>query len=237
MSIRVVVAEGDPLIAEGLAQSLNHDSDLQTRAVVEPAGALEMCLEWRPCVLLVGEALFERMDPQRFLEVTGWGRVVQALVVGAVADPELSVSCLRLGCMGYLSRQNSLETLHKAIRAVAAGEMWAHRSVLTKLLRELLDERLSPPRLTHRQREILDLIHAGCNNDQITARLFISAETLRWHLRRLFQAIGAPSRAAALAFARRHFVAAAVADRGGGVHHISSEPVGKNQLASGISIG
>jgi DNA-binding NarL/FixJ family response regulator len=229
MAVRVVVAEADPLTSEGLARSL--EDGAVSAAVVSPGPeVLERCCQWRPCVLLIAETVFERLEVRRFVEVAGFGRWVQTLVVGAAPDPCRALPYLRLGCMGYLSRRDSLLTVRKAVQAVGAGEMWARRAVVAQLLRELLEGRAFAPRLTGRQIEILELIHAGYTNDQIADLLYISGETLRWHLRRLFQTIGARDRAAAAEIARKHYLLSA-AQRGGNGHRFSPLPVEKNHLA------
>jgi len=232
MPIRLVVAEVDPLTSEGLACSLE-DNQVIACVVAPGPDLLERCRQWRPCVLLVAETVFERLDLRRFLEVAEYGRWVQALVVGAVADPCRALPYLRLGCRGYLSRRDSLDTVRKAVLAAAAGEMWAGRVVLTQLLVELLEGRASAPRLTGRQREILELIHAGYTDQQITDVLYISAETLRWHQRRLFHTIGARDRATAAEFARKHYLLPSLSggERGGNSHQLAPLLVEKNHLA------
>ena len=229
MPVRVVVAEADPLTSEGLARGLEDSQVIACSAAPGP-DLLESCRQWRPCVLLVAETVFERLDARRFVEVAEHGRAVQTLVVGAVPDSCRALFYLRLGCLGYLSRRDTLETVRKAARAVAAGEMWAPRVVLTQLLQEVLDACASTPRLTGRQQEILELIHAGYTNDQIADVLYISGETLRWHLRRLFQSIGARDRGAAAEFARRHYLLVG-GERGAKSHQVSSSLVEKNHLA------
>jgi DNA-binding NarL/FixJ family response regulator len=225
MPVRLVVAEADPLTSEGLACSLADNQVISCVAAPGP-DLLERCRQWQPCVLLVADTVFERLDLRRFVEVAEYGRRVQALVVGAVADPCRALAYLRLGCRGYLSRRDSLDTARRAVLAAAAGEMWAGRVVLTQLLDELLDGRASAPRLTGRQREILELIHGGYTDQQITDVLYISGETLRWHLRRLFHTIGARDRATAAEFAQKHHVLG-----GGQGHQLTPSLVGKNHLA------
>ena len=225
MSVRLVVAEADPLTSEGLACSLE-DNQLIACVVASGPELLERCRQWRPCVLLVAETVFDRLDLRRFVEVAEYGRWVQALVVGAVADPCRALPYLRMGCRGYLSRRDSLQTVRKAVLAAAAGEMWARRVVLSQLMQELLDGRVSAPRLTGRQREILGLIQGGYTDQQITDILYISGETLRWHLRRLFHTIGASDRATAAEFARKNHVL-----RVGNSQQLAPSLVGKNHLA------
>jgi DNA-binding NarL/FixJ family response regulator len=229
MAVHVVVAEADPLTSEGLARSLG-DGTVLACAVSPGPEVLERCGQRRPCVLLIAETVFERLDLRRFVEVAGFGRWVQTLVIGAAPDPCRALPYLRLGCTGYLSRRDSLLTVRQAVMAVAAGEMWTRRAVTAQLLRELIEEHASIPRLTSRQREILELIHAGYSNDQIAEMLYISGETLRWHLRRLFHSIGARDRAAAAELARKHYLLLP-SERGDNGHRPAPVLVGKNNLA------
>jgi DNA-binding NarL/FixJ family response regulator len=230
MPIRIVVAEAETLISDGLARSLE---DSQTATFVTPATqeALQHCRQRQPCVLLATETLFDRMDLRRFREVTQHGRAVQALAVGTSPDPRRALRFLRLGCMGYVSRCEDLETLRRAVRAVWSGELWAPRVVITQYLREILEAQAQAPRLTGRQREILELIHRGYTNEQIANLLYISGETLRWHMRRLLRAIGARDRRAAAEFTRNQIFWAPDAEKVVNCHQLSTSVVEKNHLA------
>jgi DNA-binding NarL/FixJ family response regulator len=59
-----------------------------------------------------------------------------------------------------------------------------------------------PPHLTPRQSEVLRLLEQGRSTKQIAAELQLSTETVRNHIRRLFQALGVHSRLEAVAVAR-----------------------------------
>jgi len=59
------------------------------------------------------------------------------------------------------------------------------------------------PRLTPRQREILELIASGRSTSEIAKELTLSTETVRNHLRSLFKELGAHTRVEAIANAQR----------------------------------
>ena len=63
-----------------------------------------------------------------------------------------------------------------------------------------------PPHLTPRQVEVLRLLEQGRSTKQIAAELHLSTETVRNHVRRLFQALGVNSRLEAVAAARAQSV-------------------------------
>jgi NarL family two-component system response regulator LiaR len=105
-----------------------------------------------------------------------------------------------LGCSGVLQRDASSETLRRAVAAVAAGELWVPRKVSSRLLHNALHNDATR-HLTRRESEILKLIYKGLNNQKIADQLFISRETVRWHLRSLYSKIGVSTRQEAIRYA------------------------------------
>ena len=87
-----------------------------------------------------------------------------------------------------------------ALRAVADGELWAPRKVISGLVREWVNES-SPRQLTGRESEILALIAGGYTNRQIAESLFITRETVRWHVRSIYAKLGASDRESAIRYA------------------------------------
>src|ERR1700741_3454058 len=115
MLIDVVIAYSAPLVSEGIARSLRDEPHYMTRASTgSPQETLEECRRLRSCVLVIEESFIERIDASRFRGLVDYGRAVPVLVVGADTRPDDVSAWLRLGCMGFLSRQESLSTLKKA---------------------------------------------------------------------------------------------------------------------------
>jgi len=173
-----MVAEADPLISEGLALSLHNEPHLLAYPSTDAGEALERCRKLKPSVLLIDEALLERLDMRRLAGES-------ALVLAPRPDPERLLRHLRLGCAGSVTRQDDLATLRRAVAAVAAGQLWAPRALLARLVRELHPGGAGVRSLTARQQEILGLLECGLHRDAIAERLFLSPETVRWHIRRL----------------------------------------------------
>jgi DNA-binding NarL/FixJ family response regulator len=202
--VHVVVAEPDPLICEGLAESLAEEPRLAAYPSPEPPeAALDRCRELRPSVLLLSEFYLPAMNLAAFGEQIDWGRGVPVVVLGSAPDPEKLMRCLRLGCMGYVHRRESLATLRRAVCAAAAGQIWAPRAAVTTLLRQLVDSQRHAPLLSRREQEIFSLIGDGLSNAEISRRLYISPETVRWHVRRLFAKVGTRNRTQAADLASR----------------------------------
>ena len=120
----------------------------------------------------------------------------EAVPVVAVADSvddEMCEKLLRTGCMGSLRRREDATTITRAVKAVIAGELWFPRATLSRVLRGFLVAH-DPDRLTSRELEILPLVGADLNNQQIGDKLFISRETVRWHIKSLHAKLGTRTR-------------------------------------------
>jgi NarL family two-component system response regulator LiaR len=76
---------------------------------------------------------------------------------------------------------------------VGDGQLWFPREIISRVLKGLLiEEDLN--RLTSREIEIVRLVGSGLNNQEIADKLFISRETVRWHVRALHAKLGTKDR-------------------------------------------
>jgi DNA-binding NarL/FixJ family response regulator len=108
---------------------------------------------------------------------------------------------LRAGYAGLLRRDAPTETVMRAVRAIANGELWFSRRTISRVLTTFLFEQ-HLKRLTSREIEILMLIGSGFSNQEIGNQLFISRETVRWHVRGLYSKLGIVNRPDALEYLR-----------------------------------
>jgi DNA-binding NarL/FixJ family response regulator len=118
------------------------------------------------------------------------------ILVVAIADSIDDKACenlLRTGCVGSVRHRETRATLLRALKAVLAGELWFPRSTLSRVLRGFLAAQ-DPNRLTSREVEILGLVGEDLNNQQIADKLFISRETVRWHIKGLNSKLGIGTR-------------------------------------------
>jgi DNA-binding NarL/FixJ family response regulator len=118
---------------------------------------------------------------------------IRVLAIADSIDDKLCEKLLRMGCVGSLQRRESPATLSRAFRAVAAGELWFPRATLSRVLKGFLVAH-DPDRLTSRELEILALVGGELNNQQIADKLFISRETVRWHIKSLHAKLGIRTR-------------------------------------------
>jgi DNA-binding NarL/FixJ family response regulator len=131
------------------------------------------------------------------------GKLQVLVVLEAKKDDELAIPYLWEGCSGLLHLDDSPEIWERAMAAVAAGELWVPRRMMSRLLQEMVRLGGHPEhKITRRESEILELIGVGHDNKQIANDLFISKETVRWHVRSLYSKIGVSDREGAIRFWR-----------------------------------
>lgn len=166
---------------------------------------LEYCQRLLPCTLIVDESFLEGGDSLSFSELADFGRSVRILVRVSSDTAEIAERLLRMGCSGLLKITDTPATVVKAIKTVTADQLWVSRTTLSRIVRTLLfAEKCN---LTAREVEILTYIGQGHKNQEIAERLFISPQTVRWHIRSLYTKIGVRDRPAAIEYARNYSVA------------------------------
>jgi DNA-binding NarL/FixJ family response regulator len=116
-------------------------------------------------------------------------------------DPDLLQEAVDAGARGFVLKSASPHELLAALRKVAAGGTYVDLAIA-----ELLAPRQSAiplDKLSPREREVLDLLADGLTGEEIASRLFLSAETVRTHVRNAMRKLDAKTRVHAVALALR----------------------------------
>ena len=132
---------------------------------------------------------------------------VQVIMVTVYEDPDRIFSALRAGASGYLLKRSTPDQVFAAIREVQAGGAPMSAAIARKVFGYFRDQETASAEveaLSKRESEVLELIVLGMSNKEIAARLGVSVETLRWHLRQIYKKLQVHSRTeAALKFRPR----------------------------------
>jgi DNA-binding NarL/FixJ family response regulator len=120
-------------------------------------------------------------------------------------DRALLTEALDAGARGFVLKEAPMEDIARAVQTVAAGGTYVD-PVLAGTLATAAGERV--PQLTHRERDVLRLLADGHSNEEIGKRLYISAETVRTHVRKAMDKLDADTRTQAVAKALRQHVIA-----------------------------
>ena len=132
------------------------------------------------------------------------------IIMLTVSDEEADLyEAVKSGASGYLLKDSSIEEVAQAIRVVADGQSLISPSMAIKLIDEFKQmsrpERETGPalRLTERELDVLRLVAQGHSNTEIAARLFISENTVKNHVRNMLEKLQLHSRMEAVMYAVR----------------------------------
>jgi len=210
VSIRVVLADDHPVVRAGVKTFLEKEPDLRVVGEIAAGSEVEtLTSHWQPDVLVL-DVNMPGLDPvaatRRLKEQ---GPTLRILVLTAYDDDAYVTGLLAAGAMGYLLKEEALETLVAAIRAVARGESWLSQRIAGRLARRAVArvEGAEAEPLTSREREVLHLLALGLSNDEIAGRLVISRRTVQNHVSNIYGKLGLASRAEAVLYAIRHGIA------------------------------
>jgi DNA-binding NarL/FixJ family response regulator len=200
MSVRVVLADDQPLIRSGLRVLIADADDL---SVVGEAGtgaeAVRLVREHRPDVVVMDIRMPVMDGIEATRHVTAGPGAPRVLMLTTFDDDEYVYAALRAGASGFLVKDMALDDILGAIRVVAAGDALIAPSVTRRLIEQFVERRPQPPprpddRITEREREVLTLVGRGRSNGEIAADLHISPATAKAHVARLFTKLDARDR-------------------------------------------
>ena len=198
--IRVLLADDHPVVRSGIRAELDGADGIEVVGEASSGGeALRLVEELRPDVL-VSDVVMPGMDG---VEATRILREsfpdLRILGLSAYDDNEYVFGLLSAGAMGYVLKEEALDTIVEAIRAASRGETWLSKRVQEKVVRRAIGKEEAP--LTERELEVLRLMAKGWSNRQIAKQLFISEGTVKNHVTNIYAKLGVHSRAEAVAWA------------------------------------
>ncbi len=204
MTIRVLVADDHPLFRNGIVNSLTEFADIEL--VGEAADgdlAVALTVELRPDVVLMDLQMPGRSGIEATREISSRAPEVNVLVLTMFEDDDSVFAAMRAGARGYLLKGADQDDVERAIRSVAAGEAVFGAAVASRLLGYFAaPPATSFPELTEREREVLELVASGRNNQAIASELVLSLKTVRNHVSNVFAKLRVADRNQAIIKAR-----------------------------------
>lgn len=179
----------------------NHAGFLLIRGTADLDALVSLCSRLGSAVLLIEPSFLDRHPDGAIRDFLAPGNIHTIVLAH---EEEMGDSFLRLGCVGIIAGKSAPDLYRKAAKAVADGEVWASRKTTSRLLKQELSNGKAQV-LTRRQEEILKLISLGYSNQEIAGELFISRETVRWHVRTLYAKLGVSDRKSASRQAHSHW--------------------------------
>jgi RNA polymerase sigma factor (sigma-70 family) len=194
--ITVLIADAHALLRQRLSRFLAQQEDIQVigaaadgRQVLSRVGAL------RPHILLLDIRMPKMSGLEVLRKILARSPGTKTLILADVFEEEFIARALQPSVQGCLLKTAPPTELVKVIRTAHAGELWAQRKLLTRVvenLRQRLDELQGfllevPEVLTAREQEVVTWAEQGMTNKEIATQLGVSEKTVKTHLQNVFR--------------------------------------------------
>jgi DNA-binding NarL/FixJ family response regulator len=159
--------------------------------------------ETRPDLLLLDLSMPRMTGLEALSELEGYRDTMRTILLSGSIESSQLLTAVQLSVCGLVMKDSPTELLFEAIISVMSGRFWLGQTLvsdLMELVRRLSSQRPTGPvpkpgmLLTPREREVAKLVIAGHTNKQIANEFSVSEETIKHHLTRMFQKVGASNR-------------------------------------------
>jgi len=200
-TIRIVVVDDHALFRRGLVGLLSEMEGFQV--VGEAANgqdALGVIESEKPDIVLLDVNMPEMSGIQTLAAMRKQGMDSPVLMLTISQHEEDLIGAIRAGASGYLLKNAEPETLRQTIKQVMAGKSVLAPEVTEQVFRLVRSGQLdSASLLTDRELEVLRLLSRGLTTAQTGAKLFISENTVKTHIRHILEKLDVGNRAEAVA--------------------------------------
>ena len=213
--LRIVVADDQASVRQGLVVLLGTLPEIEVVAsAANGEEAIQLVAEKSPDAILLDLHMPVLDGIEATRRLTELHPDVAVVVLTTHVDDSSVVAALEAGARSYLTKDADCADIVQALRSAATGLSVIDPAVRAALLaaatsrpgkppEQKLPEKL-PDGLTLREAEILSMMARGMTNPDIAAELYISAQTIKSHINRIFAKTGSANRTAAIRYARDH---------------------------------
>lgn len=190
----IAIADKNPVARAGLVDLIARDGRFDTRLSVSTGGAiLEALGRDAADIAIIGWALPDMTGGEVLSEFKRRG--ISARTIVYTGEPAQSVlrRSIKAGAWGFMSKSDEPDVLLEIISSVSHGRVSFPYVDMEAARNDPLDV------LTVRERELLAALAAGWTNLQIAARIGISRNTVKYHLKNLYDKLDVNNRAMAVA--------------------------------------
>jgi len=196
MKTTVAIVEDNPNIRRTLKEWVDASSDCRCVCTCANAEtALKEVPRLKPDVVLMDIQLPGESGIACTARLKNMMPTLQVVVVTVYRNEDLLFQALKAGACGYLLKRSTPEDLLRAIAEVRSGGA-PMTGEIARMVVETFQKPTSKPiaELSTREKEVLDLVAKGMTNKEIGPKLNIGYDTVRAHLRKIYEKLHVCSR-------------------------------------------
>ncbi len=208
MRRRVLLADDHTLLLEAFEKLLEPDYTV-VGSVSDGRSLLTAAAELKPDVIVLDIAmpLLNGLDAARQIKKTM--PAIKLIFLTMNEDPNVANEAFRAGASGYLLKTSAFSELSKAIKEVLCGRSYVTpvitQSMVESFIRQPGDDR-DAPKLTPRQREVLQLLAEGRSMKEAASILNVKPRTVAFHKYRMMEQLNLKNNADLIQLAVRECI-------------------------------
>jgi DNA-binding NarL/FixJ family response regulator len=209
--LRLVLVDDHEMVLHGLTAMLGHFADEVTilGTATSATVAMRMIANDLPDVVLCDVRLGKESGLDLCRQITTQHPAVKVVLLTVYDDEHYLFQALRVGASGYILKRIDGTELVGHLRRVRDGETVIDPALAGRVA--LSAARLSAGEfwpgahlgLTQRESEVLELLVSGHSNKGVAAKLVVSEDTVKTHIRGLYRKLGVTDRSGAISVALR----------------------------------
>ncbi len=204
-SIRILLAEDQTLMRQGLKTLLETEPDLRVVGEAEDGkAAVKLALQAKPDIILMDVQMPQMNGVEATAAICRSWSQAKVIILTTFDRDDYVFQGVRAGAVGYLLKDLPAEKLVETIRRVHAGEVFIQPEIASRTLRAALHspgDLIEP--LSERERTVLVMLAQGIPNKEIADKLHIAEGTVKNHVSNILGKLQAQNRTEAADIARR----------------------------------
>lgn len=206
MGLKVLLVDDHALFIDGIASLLRAWGMEVVGQASNGKEALAKARELRPQLILMDIYMPDMGGLQATKLIKAEIPEVKIVILTVSDDEQDLFEAIKNGAEGYLLKNMTGEEFGEMVSGIVRGELPMPRKLAGKILAEFQNlskkaAEIPAPGLSAREKEVLSLVAKGSRNREIAACLFISEETVKYHLRNILNKLHLSNRAQAIAYA------------------------------------
>lgn len=195
MNIKVLLADDHRMVRDGLAMLLGREPDIDIVAYASDGNeAITLAQAWKPNVVLMDICMPGTDGVEATARIVKLLPRTRVIALSAQGERPFISQMVEAGAQGFVRKEESVATLARAIRTVAAGQTWLPD---VAALPGGPEKRL----LSRRERLVLQELAAGKRAREVAEAMNISTKTVDTYRRRMMSKLGLETQAELVKYA------------------------------------
>ncbi len=206
--VRILIADREGVFRLGLKKLFALEDDLRVVAQAETAEQVEgLSVKFSPDVYFIQSDIANENSGDLIRKLHKHPRPGRVLITTALLPPDEGMEFVKRGAAGVIPKTSEPEAFVKSARKVASGELWLPKGQASSPVPAPLEPPL-PLRpadtLTRREKSIISCLMQGWRNREIAQHLTITEQTVKNHLRTIYDKVGVSDRLELVLYAIHH---------------------------------